>query len=124
MSDPRGLCSLAAVNLEELLIRIEYDRELLCQLLGIFKTEFPRLLDRLQQPVARQDVKKVKVTSHAMKGMRSAISAMQAAVTASRLEEMGRNKQASGLTDTLALFESQLADLLPELDACSEEMRP
>jgi len=124
MSDPRADSSLPAMNLEELLIRVENDRELLCQLLGIFKTEFPRLLERLQQSVARQDVKNVEAASHAMKGMLSGISAIQAAVTASRLEEMGRNKEVSGLSDTLALFESQWADLLPELDACAEEMRP
>ena len=124
MSDPRADSSLPAMNLEELLIRVENDRELLCQLLGIFKTEFPRLLERLQQSVARQDVKNVEAASHAMKGMLSGISAIQAAVTASRLEEMGRNKEVSGLSDTLALFERQLADLLPELDACAEEMRP
>jgi|SRR5579872_3737512 len=111
----------AAVNLTDLLARVENDRDLLRELVGIFKEDFPRLLQSLQESVAREDMKNVQDTSHALKGMLSGLSVMQAAATASRLEQMARGGITSGLTDALALLESQVAQLLPELDAYAEE---
>jgi HPt (histidine-containing phosphotransfer) domain-containing protein len=111
----------AAVNLADLLTRVENDRELMRELIGIFKEDFPCLLQSLQESVARQDMKNVQDTSHALKGMLSGLSVMQAAATASRLEQMAREGNTSGLTDALALLESQVAQLFPELDAYAEE---
>ena len=112
-----------AVNLGELLTRVENDHELLCELIGIFKEDFPRLLQSLQQSVACEDMKNVEATSHALKGMLSGLSVTQASATASRLEQMGREGKTSGLTDALTLLESEVAQLLPELDAYAEEAK-
>ena len=115
--------SEGTVNLGELLTRVENDHELLCELIGIFKEDFPRLLQSLQQSVAREDMKNVEATSHALKGMLSGLSVTQAAATASRLEEMGHEGKTSGLTDVLRLLESEVAQLLPELDAYTKEAK-
>jgi HPt (histidine-containing phosphotransfer) domain-containing protein len=111
----------AAVNLADLLARVENDRELMRELIGIFKEDFPYLMQSLQESVVRQDMKNVQDTSHALKGMLSGLSVMQAAATASRLEQMAREGNMPGLTDALALLESQVAQLFPELDAYAEE---
>jgi len=124
MIEQRDRSSEVAVNLSELLVRVDNDLDLLCELIGIFKEEFPRLLQALQQSVAREDAKQVEVTSHALKGMLSGLSVTRAAAIAARLEQMGREGKTSGLTEALALFESEVADLLPELDACAEEAKP
>jgi HPt (histidine-containing phosphotransfer) domain-containing protein len=116
--------SQGAVNLGELLTRVENDHELLCELIGIFKEDFPRLLQSLQQSVAREDMKHVEATSHALKGMLSGLSVTQAAATASRLEQMGREGKTSGLTSALTLLENEVADLLPELNAYTEKAKP
>ncbi len=110
-----------AVDLADLLARVENDHDLLCELIVIFKEDFPRALQSLQESVAREDMKNVQDTSHALKGMLSGLSVMQAAATASRLEQMAHEGNTSGLTDALALLESQVAQLLPELDAYAEE---
>jgi HPt (histidine-containing phosphotransfer) domain-containing protein len=115
--------SHGTVNLGELLTRVENDHELLCELIGIFKEDFPGLLQSLQQSVAREDMKNVEATSHALKGMLSGLSVTQAATTASRLEEMGREGKTSGLTDALRLLEIEVAQLLAELDAYAEEAK-
>jgi HPt (histidine-containing phosphotransfer) domain-containing protein len=112
------------VNLNELLTRVENDHELLRELVDIFKKDLPFLLQSLQKSVAREDMKNVEATSHALKGMLSGLSVTQAAATASRLEQMGREGRTSELTDALALLESELADLLPELDAYASEVNP
>jgi HPt (histidine-containing phosphotransfer) domain-containing protein len=121
MTQQRGRSSQVAVNLPELLIRVDNDHDLLRELIGIFKEEFPRLLRSLQQFVVCGDMKNVEATSHALKGMLSGLSVTRAAALAARLEQMARDGKTSGLTEDLALFESEVADLLPELDAYAEE---
>jgi HPt (histidine-containing phosphotransfer) domain-containing protein len=79
-----------AVDLADLLARVENDHDLLCELIVIFKEDFPRALQSLQESVAREDMKNVQDTSHALKGMLSGLSVMQAAATASRLEQMAQ----------------------------------
>ena len=116
--------SRGAVNLGELLTGVENDHELLCELIDIFKKDLPRLLQSLQKSVAREDMKNVEATSHALKGMLSGLSVTQAAATASRLEQMGREGRTSELADALTLLESELADLLPELDAYASKVNP
>jgi two-component system sensor histidine kinase/response regulator len=116
--------SEAGVNLPELLARVDNDRDLLCELIEIFREEFPRLLQELQQSVAREDVNKVETASHALKGMLSGLSATRATAITSRLEQMGREGKTSGITEALALLERETADLLPELDAYTTEMGP
>src|SRR5580698_5701282 len=68
MTEQRDRSSELGVDLPELLARVDNDRDLLSELIGIFKEEFPRLLQELQQSVAGEDVKKVVATSHALKG--------------------------------------------------------
>jgi HPt (histidine-containing phosphotransfer) domain-containing protein len=122
MIEQRDRSSEVAVNLPELLVRVDNDLELLRELIGIFKEEFPHLLQALQQSVAREDAKQVEVTSHALKGMLSGLSVTRAAAIAARLEQMGREGKTSGLTDVLTLFEREIADLLPELDGYTRGM--
>jgi two-component system, sensor histidine kinase and response regulator len=110
-----------AVDLADLLARVENDHDLLCELIVIFKEDFPRALQTLQESVAREDMKTVELTSHALKGMLSGLSVMQAAATAARLEQLARERKTLGLRDALTLLESQVAKLLPELDEYVKE---
>jgi HPt (histidine-containing phosphotransfer) domain-containing protein len=110
-----------AVDLADLLTRVENDHGLLCELIVIFKEDFPRALQTLQESVAREDMNTVELTSHALKGMLSGLSVMQAAATAARLEQLARERKTLGLRDALTLLESQVAKLLPELDEYVKE---
>ena len=53
----------------ELLARVDNDRELLQDLLTIFKEEFPRHLQALHEAVDSGDGKLVAIAAHTMKGM-------------------------------------------------------
>jgi hypothetical protein len=53
MKDRTNPSAAASVNLSELLARVDNDRELLFDLLSIFKEEFPAYLKTLGQAVAR-----------------------------------------------------------------------
>ena len=112
-----------SVNLGELLVRVDHDHDLLCELIGIFKEEFPRLLQELREAVGREDVKKVETTGHALKGMLLGLSVTRAAALVARLEQTARERKTAGLTDAWVAFEGEVEGLLAELDGYMEETR-
>ena len=57
MDKAHSASQASRVNLPELLSRVDNDRELLLDLLTVFKEEFPRLLQTLHDAVALQDMK-------------------------------------------------------------------
>jgi HPt (histidine-containing phosphotransfer) domain-containing protein len=124
MAQQRDHSQRAAVNLPELLTRMENDRDLLCELIGLFKEGFPPLLHQLRQYVASEDMKNVEGTSHSLKGILSGLSVTRAAAVASRLEQMARANDRAGLADVLLLFEYEVAGLSSELDSYAEKVRP
>jgi HPt (histidine-containing phosphotransfer) domain-containing protein len=106
----------------ELLARVDNDRELLHDLLRIFKEEFPGYLQTLRVAVDSGDGKLVAVAAHALKGMLLNLAAGQAAASVARLEQMGRSGEASRFQGTFATFERDITSLLPQLDACMAEV--
>lgn len=116
-----GDSSNVIFDCRELLTRLDNDRELLRELLVIFKDEFPRNLLALREAVAARDGNRVATTAHTLKGMLLNLSANQAAATATRLEQLGRKGETSWYAEALAAFESDARNLLPELDAYMTE---
>jgi HPt (histidine-containing phosphotransfer) domain-containing protein len=107
---------------EELLVRVDNDRELLRDLLVIFREEFPRILRTLREAVEAQDGNRVATAAHNLKGMLLNLAANQAAITAGRLEQLGRRGEASRYAEVFAVFEGDTGKLLPQLDACMAEV--
>jgi HPt (histidine-containing phosphotransfer) domain-containing protein len=107
---------------EELLARVENDRELIRDLLAIFKEEFPRQLLALREAVEAGDGDRVATAAHTLRGMLSNLAATQAAATAARLEQMGRKKEILGFQEAFGAFENDANRLLPQLDACLTEV--
>src|SRR5258708_38492538 len=95
----------ASVNLGELLARVDNDRELLCDLLSIFKREFPDQLTSLQTAVAGNDAAQAARVSHTLKGMLANLAVTKAAASASRLERLAPAGGNSSLGDAPATFE-------------------
>jgi HPt (histidine-containing phosphotransfer) domain-containing protein len=106
----------------ELLARVDNDRELLYDLLTIFKEEFPRHLRALREAVDSGDGKLVAVAAHGLKGMLLNLAAGQAAAAVGRLEQMGRSGEVSGFHEAFIAFERDALMLLPQLDACMAEV--
>jgi HPt (histidine-containing phosphotransfer) domain-containing protein len=116
--------SQVGVNVPELLLRVENDLDLLDELIVIFNEEFPPLLQVLRAAIAREDLKKVEVTSHSLKGMLSGLSVTRASEIASRLEQAAREGNPSAFRDELILLEGEVANLVPELDAFTLQTKP
>ena len=109
-----------SLNVPELLSRVDNDRELMRELLQLFRDECPRLMQLLEAAVSKQEMRAVETTSHSLKGMLANLSASRAASAASRLEELGRAGKPSQLKGELAVLESEVAVLLLELETCLE----
>jgi CheY-like chemotaxis protein len=107
---------------EELLARVENDRELLRDLLTIFKEDFPRQLLALREAVEARDGDRVATAAHTLRGMLSNLAASQAAATAARLEQMGRKKETLSFQEAFGVFQNDVNKLLPQLDACMAEV--
>ena len=106
-----------AVNLDELLARVDNDRELLRDLVVIFKHDFPRQITALQRAIAESDLKTTERASHTLKGMFLSLSAARAAAAATRLEQFARAQDTRALAIALKLVENEGALVLPELEA-------
>ena len=107
---------------EELLARVENDRELLRDLLTIFKEDFPRQLLALREAVETKDGDRVATAAHTLRGMLSNLAASQAAATAARLEQMGRKNETLGFQEAFVVFQNDVDKLLPQLDVCMAEV--
>ena len=114
----------ASVNLDELLARVDSDRELLRELLSIFKQEFPGHLEGLQNAVACHDAAQVARISHTLKGMLSSLAVTKAVASITRLEQLAHAGEISSLRGALDAFEKEVQGLLPEMDSYLAEARP
>jgi len=114
--------SSAIIDMAELLARVEHDRELMRDLLLIFKEEFPRHLQALRDAVNSMDGEQVAAEAHALKGMLSNLAANPAAAAAARIEQLGRNCEAAKFREAFSSFEKVSKELLDQLDACMAEV--
>ena len=109
-------------NFNELLERVDNDRDLMRELLEIFKNDFPRHHSELLAAVAGSDMRRVQSIGHTLKGMFSNLAAGRAAATAAELEKIGNGSSTSSLPEALTFLEKESAALLPILDSCLEEV--
>jgi HPt (histidine-containing phosphotransfer) domain-containing protein len=114
--------SSAIIDMTELLARVEDDRQLMRDLLLIFKEEFPQHLQALRDAVNSMNGEKVAAEAHALKGMLSNLAANPAAAAAARLEQLGRNREVSKFQEAFASFQEIGKELLLQLDVCMAEV--
>ena len=98
-------------NKTEALDRIGGDEELLQELCQIFLEESPKLMQKLQLAIAAGDSDGVTRAAHSIKGEASYLGAGGSSQAARELEEMGRCKDLSRASETLAVLEREVAGL-------------
>jgi PAS domain S-box-containing protein len=116
MTEETKHTSSARFDIAELFTRVENDRELLLDLISVFKAEFPKQLEALRQAVAAVDAKQVTSLAHTLKGMLSNLAAHRAAACASRLEQLARKGEIAAFPDAFSSFENETTALLLEMD--------
>jgi CheY-like chemotaxis protein len=80
----------AAWDVETTLSRLEGDRELLAEIVGIFLREAPRQLAALRQAIEQGNAEAVTEVAHSLKGQLGYLGIPGAAEQARRLEDLGR----------------------------------
>jgi two-component system, sensor histidine kinase and response regulator len=118
MTNTNQPSSESAIDFPELLSRVDNDRELLLDLMSIFKEEFPRHVQELNDVIAARDHKKMTVVSHTLKGMLANLAVTRAAAAAGKLEQLGRDNGAEvEIGEALRAFQREVQALLPEMEA-------
>ncbi len=112
----------SAIDMDELLARVENDRELMRDLLSIFKEEFPQRYQALHEAVESRDAARVILEAHALKGMLSNLAAGEAAEATAELERLGRNKETAKFRESFAHFESIAKELSRQVAVCMGEV--
>jgi HPt (histidine-containing phosphotransfer) domain-containing protein len=114
MSAPISGCIL---DREIALSRVGGDVELLKEIAVLFLENYEAWLGELREAAARGDAKAVENTAHGMKGSVANFGAQNAVEAALRLETLGRGRDLSDVSSSLAALESALAALRPELES-------
>jgi two-component system, sensor histidine kinase and response regulator len=109
--------STAVFDRQAALARVEGDRELLQEVVGLFFTEVPELLSTIHQAIARGDGKALEHTAHSLKGTVSSFGAQAAREAALRLERIGRDGDLPRAESACAELEIEIARLTHALIA-------
>lgn len=110
------------IDLEELTARVEGDRELLRDLLSIFKEEFPQRRLALREAVESLEAARVVLEAHSLKGMLANLAAGEAAKAVAELERLGRNNETARFAESLAHFEAIARELSRQVEECTAEV--
>ena len=86
----------AAFDPDSLWNRVDGDRELLRDLVGVFATEVPIMLSRIEKAIEKGDATELEKAGHKLKGSLLQLSAPRAAATAGSLEALGSNGTLAG----------------------------
>lgn len=106
-----------AINFPELLERVENDQDLLNDLLQMFRDEFPRQRQILEAAVQSEDMKQIYTAGHTIKGILANLAMTRAARAAARIEQAGRDENASELTMAMMKLDQEAQTIFSELDA-------
>lgn len=105
------------IDLPDLLMRVDNDRELLLEIVDIFKQEFPRLQWELEQAILSHDLPQTEQRAHALKGMLLNLSIQGGAAAVAEIERRARAGEPAGIEESFADFADALHGLLPGIDA-------
>lgn len=110
--------STATFDLADLLNRLDGDRELLRDLVDIFKQTFPNYLSDLRKSLDAHQAKQLEAACHILKGMLLNLSAPRASALAGQMEILARENQIAAVLILLPEFEAECRLLALQLDAC------
>lgn len=113
-----------AIDLDELLERVEGDRAFLSELAEIFRSDCPRQIESISDALARHDSQSIKRTSHALKGALSNLAASRARDMAAALEHMASEGDLTAARPALLSLQDELIRVVNSLDVlCRETVR-
>lgn len=116
-NEPAVLDPVAALD------RVQGDRELLEEIIGLFFGNYPSQLAELHEAIRRRDPQSLQSVAHAIKGSVGNFGAHAAVEVAQRLETMGREGDLATAEAVCTELEEALARLKPALAALADRGR-
>jgi HPt (histidine-containing phosphotransfer) domain-containing protein len=110
-----------AVDVDELLDRLDGDRVFLAELTELFRADYPRQIGAIHEAIQHNDAHGVKQASHALKGALSNLAASEAREMAANLERFGLSGDLASATTALDSLEKELVRTMESLDALCQE---
>ncbi|MCL2012344.1 MAG: Hpt domain-containing protein [Cystobacterineae bacterium] len=105
----------ASVNWDDLKSNCGEDEDLMRELIHIFLSESPQMLEDIRRSWKEKDAAALKRTAHRLKGSLVSLAANPAAQCASVLEQMGYEVKLEGADQVMAELESKMSELSAEL---------
>ena len=105
------------MDLPELLARVENDRELLTELLVMFRDELPGLLNTLHQVIDLGDLAQAARIAHTLKGMSANLSLRRGTALIKDVEQAAQIGDISLIKNRLVPLDSEIAAFLTAIDA-------
>jgi HPt (histidine-containing phosphotransfer) domain-containing protein len=96
------------VEKQTLLESLEGDAEFLSTVLGIFLTDYPRMLAQIRDAAAGLDAVKLKNAAHELKGSVSFFGVKDAVQAAQSLELMGKTEKLENVDEALVVLEREM----------------
>jgi PAS domain S-box-containing protein len=109
------------MNLDEALDRVEGDRELLCEMAGVFLDEYPLLLVTMQDALSHGNAQTLTYAVHTLKGSVANFAATNVFEACLKLEKIARQGNLVQAKTALAELEAELARLAPLLTTLKME---
>jgi len=112
---------MAKLDLAAALANLGDDIALLREIVIAFFGEYPDLLTRIRNGIAKGDSAAVRRGAHTLKGAVSTFGPTEACDLSQQLEVMGESKNLTGAEDVMLALERSLSELHPELEAACEK---
>jgi len=110
--NPDGTEDLSpAIDKEALLKAFDGDWNFLKEVVDVFLSDYPRLLDDLRRAHKESDSDTLMRAAHSLKGMMKNFQAEPAAEVAFELEKKGKEKNFDGVADTIETLAGQVAEV-------------
>ena len=100
-----------AIDMQEVLERVQDDKELLMELLQIYCDDYVEKWKTFNEAVDKSDYEQLRTLSHSLKGASGNISAKKLRTSFLDLEEMAKQKDLSRAKEILKLIDQQFNEL-------------
>jgi HPt (histidine-containing phosphotransfer) domain-containing protein len=106
---------------DSILERLEGNQDLLAELVELFLSEAPELIETMQKAMQSGEMLALEHSAHSMKGAAGNFSASSTVSAASQLEKDAKNRDLAAAKESLAALELAIERLMPELAGLRQE---
>lgn len=111
------------IDLQDVLERVENDRELLVELIEIFLEDYPTRMASLKKAVSEKNIASVKDAAHSLKGASANISAKKISAIFLGIEGMVKANDLSPIAESYAKLDLYIEELKKYLLKLKQDLK-